>query len=165
MYCTFQKWNEIIVSRGCTVTFRKDYAIVHQDGEEVLKAQKRNKRCIFESKRNTCFGAIQTSVGLWHNRYGHLNYASLSELVKHSMVQGINCVNFSERSQCLSWMKRKIHTVLSSIGEQSEAPTGTDSHGCVWSNRKEVNWRSFLFCHIYWWYDPPCVCIRQVSSL
>lgn len=76
----------------------------------MLKAQRKNKLFIFESTRNSCFGAIQTSASLWHNRYGHLNYASLSELVKHSMVQGINGVNISQRSHCLSCMKSKIHT-------------------------------------------------------
>lgn len=38
----FYVYIKCAVSRGCTVTFRKDCAIVHQDGEEVLKAQRKD---------------------------------------------------------------------------------------------------------------------------
>lgn len=83
-----------------------------------VERAKKNPLFIFKS---TCFGAIQTSESFWRNRYGHLNYASLSELVKHSMVRV---------SACCVWRARYTDTYTALC----EAPTGIGSHGWVWPN-------------------------------
>lgn len=70
------------VERGCTVSFNNKYAMVSQKGEQILKAEKKNKLFLFESKSNVCFGATQCRAEVWHCRYGHLNYGSLINLVK-----------------------------------------------------------------------------------
>uniref|UniRef100_A0A034WQA6 Copia protein n=1 Tax=Bactrocera dorsalis TaxID=27457 RepID=A0A034WQA6_BACDO len=57
------------VKRDCTVSFNSENAIVSQNGEQILKAEKRNKLFVFECINNACFGAAQCSAEVWHNRY------------------------------------------------------------------------------------------------
>ena len=55
------------------------------------------------------FCAAYSAAHLWHNRFGHVNFQSLSNIAKKKLVIGLKIKNGGEIAQCRTCMFSKIH--------------------------------------------------------
>jgi len=49
----------------------------------------------------SCSAYITESVNLWHNRLGHVNYASINKLKNMQVISNINTRNYSKCDVCV----------------------------------------------------------------
>nr|GFA24194.1 Gag-Pol polyprotein [Tanacetum cinerariifolium] len=63
------------------------------------------------SNSSTCFLAKASSSQswLWHQRLSHLNFATINNLVKNNLVQGLPKIKFEKNHLCSACEQRKIH--------------------------------------------------------
>nr|GEV81959.1 retrovirus-related Pol polyprotein from transposon TNT 1-94 [Tanacetum cinerariifolium] len=53
--------------------------------------------------------ASSSQTWLWHQRLSHLNFATINNLVKNNLVQGLHKMNFKKDHLCSACEQRKIH--------------------------------------------------------
>ena len=93
-----------VVKKGLTVTIRRS------NGTVVLEPAKHDNLFLTRGKTETLF-SVSNMVQIWHNRFGHVNFKSLSEMSSKSMVLGIELGESSNTVQCRTCMLSKIHFV------------------------------------------------------
>lgn len=98
-----------IVARGYVAHFSNKHAKLIQDGECILMVKKVGNLYTFEGKTNNCFATACVDRALWHKRYGHLNFRSLTKLTINKMVRGMEGADFSSKVSCKTCMLSKIH--------------------------------------------------------
>lgn len=97
------------VDRGLSVKFNSKKAVMtRSDSTVVLQAVRQNNMFIARNEKEKLFAA--SSATLWHKRYGHLNFDSLSQLSNKNMVNGMK-VNKVSNAKCKTCMLSKIHVL------------------------------------------------------
>ena len=90
-----------ITDRGSSVTFKEKSCTLKMKDKTFLFGQRHGKlwrlycqreQCFLSSAE--CFYAKETSLNLWHQRYGHLSHGNLDILNKKNMVEGIGTLDF-----------------------------------------------------------------------
>ncbi|XP_017475840.1 PREDICTED: uncharacterized protein LOC108366073 [Rhagoletis zephyria] len=85
------------VEHGMSIKFESGHAhITDKYGELVLTAAKRHNLYVVELKEERL--CALNSNQIWHNRYGHLNYQSLSQLQRNDMVRGMQLSGRSDEA-------------------------------------------------------------------
>lgn len=83
-----------------------------KNGTVVMKAKEQGGLFVFQTVKNKCFNVIRSNNELvkWHNRFGHLNFESLSEMVSKDLVRGLRIKNQQRHfdDQCVTCAKSKI---------------------------------------------------------
>lgn len=112
-----------VVQYGGIIKFNEKEAIFTDgNGELVLKAERNDNLFTFDVKNpNEKLCAVSSNANIWHRRYGHLNYQSLSDLSKNNMVNGMN-VQEKVESPCQTCMVSKIHSIK--FPKQTESKSG-----------------------------------------
>lgn len=112
LYVPEMSTNFISVSRcvenGLSVKFCDKYATIAKGDYEVLRAQRKYNLFIFEIEEHKVFQLRDNGLQLWHNRFGHLNYRSLKEMINKELIRGINIKGGLEETNCNSCAKAKI---------------------------------------------------------
>nr|GFB76195.1 hypothetical protein [Tanacetum cinerariifolium] len=79
--------------KGLEVSFRKSTCFVqNEDGVDLLIAK-----------------ASSSQSWLWHQRLSHLNFATINNLVKNNLVQGLPKMKFEKDHLCSACEQGKIH--------------------------------------------------------
>nr|GEZ28860.1 hypothetical protein [Tanacetum cinerariifolium] len=102
---------------GLEVTFRKStYLGQNEDGVDLLTSDRLlNLYTIalnqVASNSSTCLLAKASSSQswLWHQRLSRLNFATINNLVKNNLVQGLPKMKFEKDHLCSACEQRKIH--------------------------------------------------------
>ena len=87
-----------VVDSGASVEFADGTCSITKGGKLLMTAQQRDGLYCLKGRRapqaagNTALAATSSTetAQLWHERYGHLSYSSLSQLVKQNMVDGLH---------------------------------------------------------------------------
>nr|GEV45764.1 hypothetical protein [Tanacetum cinerariifolium] len=82
--------------KGLEVTFRKSTCFVRNEKGLDLLIGDRSEGFFFQS-------------WLWHQRLSHLNFATINNLVKNNLVQGLPKMNFEKDHLCSACEQGKIH--------------------------------------------------------
>ena len=94
-----------VVDKVLCVVFNSKAAEVN--GSLILRAAKEHNLFVAESKR-TFLCAANSAEHLWYNRFGHVNFQSLSNMAKKKLVIGMKINNGGEIVQCRTCMLSKI---------------------------------------------------------
>nr|GEZ99585.1 hypothetical protein [Tanacetum cinerariifolium] len=102
--------------KGLEVAFRKSTCFVrNEDGVDLLTGDRLSNLYTIAlnevaSNSSTCLLAKASSSQswLWHQRLSHLNFATINNLVKNNLVQGLPKMKF-EKDHCFACEQRKIH--------------------------------------------------------
>nr|GEU51498.1 hypothetical protein [Tanacetum cinerariifolium] len=102
---------------GLEVAFRKSTCFVqNEDGVDLLTGDRSSNLYTFAlnevaSNYSTCLLAKASSSQswLWHQRLSHLNYATINNLVKNNLVQGLPNMKFEKDHLCSVCEQGKIH--------------------------------------------------------
>lgn len=80
------------VSGGCMVQFNNKEAIITSGGKKLFVAKKVGNLFLYGADNNELFFSCNVSedVMKWHRRFGHMNFASLRQLVNKEMVLGLH---------------------------------------------------------------------------
>nr|GEZ67831.1 integrase, catalytic region, zinc finger, CCHC-type, peptidase aspartic, catalytic [Tanacetum cinerariifolium] len=103
--------------KGLEVAFRKSTCFVrNEDGVDLLTGDRSlnlytiafNK---VASNSSTCLLAKASSSQswLWHQRFSHLNFATINNLLKNNLVQGLPKMKFEKDHLCSAYEQGKIH--------------------------------------------------------
>nr|GEX86041.1 integrase, catalytic region, zinc finger, CCHC-type, peptidase aspartic, catalytic [Tanacetum cinerariifolium] len=92
--------------KGLEVTFRKSTCFVrNEDGVDLLTGDRSSNLYTIAlnevaSNYSTCLlgKASSSQYWLWHQRLSHLNFATINNLVKNNLVQGLPKMKFEKRS-------------------------------------------------------------------
>ncbi|KAL0540527.1 hypothetical protein IC582_020535 [Cucumis melo] len=87
-----------LLQRGLKVSFQGDICAINDQAGVLIAKVKMTANKMFSLNftygQISCFGSILKDPSwLWHFRYGHLNFKSLSYLCKNHMVRGIQNIN------------------------------------------------------------------------
>ena len=102
------------VLHGYTAKFNKSGAtICESNGDIVIAAQRVGN--MFEAVNHyagekVCVAEENANM-VWHNRYGHLNYQNMEDLVKKGMVNGMQLNSSNNFNKCQTCMLCKIHVL------------------------------------------------------
>nr|GEY32944.1 hypothetical protein [Tanacetum cinerariifolium] len=102
---------------GLKVAFRKSTCFVrNEDGVDLLTGDRSSNLYTIAlnkvaSNSSTCLLAKASSLQswLWHQRLSHLNFATINNLVKNNLVQGLPKVKFKKDHLCSACEQGKIH--------------------------------------------------------
>jgi transposase InsO family protein len=113
LYVPKLKGNFISVSNAvankCTVNFDAKNAKIMRNGICILKVNRAGGLYTIEIKHNRCYAAVNANALLWHQRYGHLNYASLMDMVNKGLVRGMDKIDVTKNTSCKTCMISKVH--------------------------------------------------------
>nr|GFA03027.1 hypothetical protein [Tanacetum cinerariifolium] len=100
---------------GLEVAFRKSTCFVrNEDGVDLLTGDRSwNLYTIslneVASNYSTCLLANSSQSWLWHQRLSHLNFATINNLVKNNLIQGLPKMKFEKDHLCSACEQGKIH--------------------------------------------------------
>nr|GEW96618.1 hypothetical protein [Tanacetum cinerariifolium] len=102
---------------GLEVAFRKSTCFVRtEDGVDLLTDDRSSNLYAISlnevaSNSSTCLLAKASSLQswLWHQHLSHLNFATINNLVKNNLVQGLPKMKFEKDHLCSAYKQRKIH--------------------------------------------------------
>nr|GEU42400.1 hypothetical protein [Tanacetum cinerariifolium] len=102
---------------GLEVAFRKSTCFVqNEDGVDLLTGNRSSNLYIIAlnevaSNSSACLLAKASSSQswLWHQRLSHLNFATINNLVKNNLVQGLPKMKFEKDHLCSTCEQGKIH--------------------------------------------------------
>nr|GFA13000.1 hypothetical protein [Tanacetum cinerariifolium] len=108
---------EKFLGTGLEVVFRKSTCFVrNEDGVDLLTGDRSSNLYTIAlnevaSNSSTCLLAKASSSQswLWHQRLSHLNFATINNLVKNNLVQGLPKMNFEKDHLCSACEQWKIH--------------------------------------------------------
>ena len=94
--------------RGATVSFGDSDAVIRRSGKIVFKANKVGDLYLHETHTDALYFSCVTAENAykWHDRNGHLNPASMKQLVSKEMVRGMQ-LQVPEKFECVVCMKCK----------------------------------------------------------
>nr|GFA14609.1 retrovirus-related Pol polyprotein from transposon TNT 1-94 [Tanacetum cinerariifolium] len=103
--------------KGLEVAFRKSTCFVrNEDGVDLLTGDRSSNLYTIAlhkvaSNSLTCLLAKASSLQswLWHQRLSHLNFATINNLVKNNLVQGLSKMKFEKDHLCSACEQGKIH--------------------------------------------------------
>nr|GFB06785.1 ribonuclease H-like domain-containing protein [Tanacetum cinerariifolium] len=103
--------------KGLEVAFRKSTCFVrNEDGVDLLTGDRLSNLYTIApnevaSNSSTCLLAKASSSQswLWHQRLSHLNFATINNLVKNNLVQGLLKMKFEKDHLCSACEQGKIH--------------------------------------------------------
>nr|GFB52004.1 integrase, catalytic region, zinc finger, CCHC-type, peptidase aspartic, catalytic [Tanacetum cinerariifolium] len=103
--------------KGLEVAFQKSTCCVrNKDGVDLLTGDRSSNLYTITlnevaSNSSTCFLAKGSSSQswLWHQRLSHLNFATINNLVKNNLVQGLPMMKFEKDHLCFACEQGKIH--------------------------------------------------------
>nr|GFC57219.1 retrovirus-related Pol polyprotein from transposon TNT 1-94 [Tanacetum cinerariifolium] len=103
--------------KGLEVAFRKSTCFVrNEDGVDLLTGDRSSNLYTISlnkvtSNSLTCLIAKASSSQswLWHQRLSHLNFATINNLVKNNLVQGLPKMKFEKDHLCSACEQGKIH--------------------------------------------------------
>nr|GFB51880.1 hypothetical protein [Tanacetum cinerariifolium] len=103
--------------KGLEVVFRKSTCFVqNEDGVDLLVDDRSSNLYTIAlnevaSNSSTCLLAKASSSQswLWHQRLSHLNFATINNLVKNNLVQGLPTMKFEKDHLCFACEQGKIH--------------------------------------------------------
>nr|GEV55800.1 integrase, catalytic region, zinc finger, CCHC-type, peptidase aspartic, catalytic [Tanacetum cinerariifolium] len=104
--------------KGLEVAFRKStYFVRNDDGVDLLTGDRSSNLYTISlnevaSNSSTCLLAKASSSSqswLWHQRLSHLNFATINNLVKNNIVQGLPKIKFKKDHLCTACEQGKIH--------------------------------------------------------
>nr|GEW77233.1 retrovirus-related Pol polyprotein from transposon TNT 1-94 [Tanacetum cinerariifolium] len=103
--------------KGLEVAFQKSTCFVrNEDGVNLLTGDHSSNLYTIAlnevaSNSSTCLLAKASSSQswLWHQRLSHLNFATINNLVKNNLVQGLPKMKFEKDHLCYACEQRKIH--------------------------------------------------------
>nr|GEZ24272.1 Gag-Pol polyprotein [Tanacetum cinerariifolium] len=103
--------------KGLEVAFRKSSCFVrNEDGVDLLTGNRSSNLYTISlnevaSNSLTCLLAKASSPQswLWHQRLSHLNFATMNNLVKNNLVQGLPKIKFEKDHLCSACKQGKIH--------------------------------------------------------
>nr|GFC52051.1 retrovirus-related Pol polyprotein from transposon TNT 1-94 [Tanacetum cinerariifolium] len=103
--------------KGLEVAFRKSTCFVrNEDGVDLLIGDRSSNLYTIAlnevaSNSSTCLLAKASSLlsWLWHQRLSHLNFATINNLVKNNLVQGLPKMKFEKDHLCSACEQGKIH--------------------------------------------------------
>nr|GFC22203.1 hypothetical protein [Tanacetum cinerariifolium] len=103
--------------KGLEVDFRKSTCFVrNEDGVDFLTGDRSLNLYTISlnegaSNSSTCLLAKASSSQswLWHQRLSHLNFATINNLVKNNLVQGLPKMKFEKDHLCFACKQGKIH--------------------------------------------------------
>nr|GEX03847.1 ribonuclease H-like domain-containing protein [Tanacetum cinerariifolium] len=103
--------------KGLEVAFRKSTCFVrNEDGVDLLTGDRSSNLYTIAlnevaSNSSTCLLAKASSSQswLWHQRLSHLNFATINNLVKNNLVQGLPKMKFEKDHLCSACEQGKIH--------------------------------------------------------
>ena len=97
---------------GMTVIFKHNTSEIRNNkNETILTAVKRDDLFLCEIKDvpNRCLSAVQSNEFMkWHNRYGHVNFNCLKDMIKKNTVRGIKIKEMPNSFECETCAKGKI---------------------------------------------------------
>jgi transposase InsO family protein len=84
-----------IQSTGAQVQFSEDVCKVYKNSQLLFQAECRNGLYTItdtseSSNQTALFSKLTETAQLWHQRFGHLSYKGLAQLVRNQMVSGIH---------------------------------------------------------------------------
>nr|GFA08347.1 hypothetical protein [Tanacetum cinerariifolium] len=102
---------------GLEVAFRKStYFVRNEDGVDLLTGDRSSNLYIIAlnevaSNSSTCLLAKASSSQscMWHQRLSYLNFATINNLVKNNLVQGLPKMKFKKDHLCSACEQGKIH--------------------------------------------------------
>nr|GEW12618.1 hypothetical protein [Tanacetum cinerariifolium] len=106
---------EKFLGTGLEVAFRKSTCFVrNEDGVDLLIGDRSSNLytiALNESNSSTCLLAKASSSQswLWHQRLSHLNFATINNLVKNNLVQGLPKMKLEKDHLCFACEQGKIH--------------------------------------------------------
>nr|GFB44992.1 retrovirus-related Pol polyprotein from transposon TNT 1-94 [Tanacetum cinerariifolium] len=108
--------------KGLEVAFRKSTCFVrNEDGVDLLTGDRSSNLYTIAlnkvaSNYSTCLLAKASSSQswLWHQRLSHLNFATINNLVKNNLVQGLPKMKFEKDHLCSACEQGKIHQNITS---------------------------------------------------
>nr|GFA38818.1 putative ribonuclease H-like domain-containing protein [Tanacetum cinerariifolium] len=103
--------------KGLEVSFRKSTCFVrNEDGVDLLTRDRSSNLYTIalnevESNSSTCLLAKASSSQSWlsHQRISHLNFATINNLVKNNLIQGLPKMKFEKDHLCSTCEQGKIH--------------------------------------------------------
>nr|GFB88479.1 putative ribonuclease H-like domain-containing protein [Tanacetum cinerariifolium] len=103
--------------KGLEVAFRKSTCFVrNEDGVDLLTGDRSSNLYTIALKEvasnsSTCLLAKASSLQswLWHQHLSHLNFATINNLVKNNLVQGLPKMKFEKDHLCFACEQGKIH--------------------------------------------------------
>nr|GFB63279.1 integrase, catalytic region, zinc finger, CCHC-type, peptidase aspartic, catalytic [Tanacetum cinerariifolium] len=103
--------------KGLEVAFRKSTCFVrNEDGVDLLTGVRSSNLCTIAlnevaSNSSTCLIAKASSSQswLWHQRLSHLNFATINNLMKNNLVQGLPKMKLEKDHLCSACEQGKIH--------------------------------------------------------
>nr|GEV88734.1 integrase, catalytic region, zinc finger, CCHC-type, peptidase aspartic, catalytic [Tanacetum cinerariifolium] len=103
--------------KGLEVTFQKTTCFVrNEDGVDLLTGDRSSNFYTIAlnevaSNSLTCLleKASSSQSWLWHQRISHLNFATINNLVKNNLVQGLPMMKFEKDHLCSACKQGKIH--------------------------------------------------------
>nr|GFB18995.1 integrase, catalytic region, zinc finger, CCHC-type, peptidase aspartic, catalytic [Tanacetum cinerariifolium] len=103
--------------KGLEVAFRKSTCFVrNEDGLDLLTGDRSSNLYIIAlnevaSNSSTCIlaKAASSQSWLWHQRLSHMNFATINNLVKNNLVQGLPKIKFEKDQLCSACEQGKIH--------------------------------------------------------
>nr|GEW90035.1 hypothetical protein [Tanacetum cinerariifolium] len=96
-----------------SMTIKKVYYV--EDGVDLLTGDRLSNLYTIDlnkvaSNSSTCLLAKAFSQSwLWHQRFSHLNFATINNLVKNNLVQGLSKMKFKKDHLCSACEQGKIH--------------------------------------------------------
>nr|GEW34509.1 hypothetical protein [Tanacetum cinerariifolium] len=102
---------------GLEVAFRKSTCFVRtEDGVDLLTGDRSSNLHTMAlnkvtSNSSACLlaNAFSLQSWLWHQRLSHLNFATINNLVKNNLVQGLSKMKFKKDHLCFACEQAKIH--------------------------------------------------------
>nr|GFA99212.1 hypothetical protein [Tanacetum cinerariifolium] len=102
---------------GLEVTFRKSTCFVrNEDGVDLLTGDRSSNLYTIAinevaSNSSTCLlaNSFSSQSWLWHQRLSHLNFATINNLVKNNLIQGLPKMKFEKYHLCSICEQGKIH--------------------------------------------------------
>nr|GEZ84072.1 copia protein [Tanacetum cinerariifolium] len=106
-----------ICDKGLEVAFRKSTCFVrNEDSVDLLTGDRSSNLYTISlnevaSNSSTCFLEKASSLQswLWHQRLSHINFATINNLVKNNLVQGLPKMKFEKDHLCSGCEQGKIH--------------------------------------------------------
>nr|GEU97790.1 retrovirus-related Pol polyprotein from transposon TNT 1-94 [Tanacetum cinerariifolium] len=103
--------------KGFEVAFRKSTCFVqNEDGVDLFIGDRSSNLYTISlnevaSNSSTCLlgKASSSQSWLWHQRLSHLNFATINNLVKNNLVQGLHKMKFERDHLCFACEQGKIH--------------------------------------------------------
>nr|GEU48730.1 integrase, catalytic region, zinc finger, CCHC-type, peptidase aspartic, catalytic [Tanacetum cinerariifolium] len=103
--------------KGLEVAFRKYTCFVRTEGGVDLRTVDRSSNLYTISLNEVASNSLACLLAkdsssqswLWHQRLSHLNFATINDLVKNNIVQGLSKMKFEKDHLCFACEQRKIH--------------------------------------------------------